>query len=306
MGAQIEKTALLTNTDGSIYHLSLLPEELASTVILVGDPGRVPHISRYFDRIDVKKSHREFVTHTGWYQDHRLSVVSTGIGSGCVDIVMNELDALANVDFKTRMVKESIKKLTFLRLGTCGAIHPSITPGEMIVSRYAIGLDGVFHAYEKDEELELHALRDVIQSHIPDHLKHSLYIGSGTSTMIDHLSSLGHVGLTLTCPSFFGGQCRSLRLPLRAPFMIESLETVNFNNDTFLNLEMETALIFAIGRALGHNVASLCTAISNRVTQEVLSDMPKAIDTMIQASLAQLVNFLKLKQFTVDTEYPVQ
>ena len=286
----IEETALLTNTDGSIYHLSLLPEELASTIILVGDPGRVPHVSQYFDRIDVKKSHREFVTHTGWYRGRRLSVVSTGIGSGCVDIAMNELDALANIDFKTRTVKESFKQLTFLRLGTCGAIHPSVNPGEMIVSRYALGLDGVFNAYAIDLESEAQALLTAVGSYVPDYVKHSLYTGLGTRALVDHLSSLGHVGMTLTCPSFFGAQCRSLRLPLRASSMIESLETINYKDHAFLNLEMETALIFALGRALGHNVASVSTAVVNRVTQEVHDDMPKAIDAMIQSCLGQLVS----------------
>ena len=287
----IEETALLTNTDGSIYHLSLLPEELATTIILVGDPGRVPHVSQYFDRIDVKKSHREFVTHTGWYRGHHLSVVSTGIGSGCVDIAMNELDALANIDFKTRTVKESFKQLTFLRLGTCGAIHPSIAPGDMIVSRYALGLDGVFNAYAIDLESEAQALLSTVGSYVPDYVKHSLYTGLGTQALVDHLSSLGHVGMTLTCPSFFGAQCRSLRLPLRASSMIESLETINYNDHDFLNLEMETALIFALGRALGHNVASVCTAVVNRVTQQLHGDMPKAIDTMIQSCLDQLVSW---------------
>ncbi len=292
MASTIQETALLTNTDGSIYHLDLFPDDLASMIILVGDPDRVPQVSRYFDRITVKKSHREFVTHTGWYQGHHLSVVSTGIGSGCVDIVMNELDALVNIDFKTRRVKDNLRQLTFLRLGTCGAIHPSIHPGDMIVSRYAVGMDGVFNAYDIHGESVGKALLSALQPTFPEHLQKSLYVGVGTQDLVDHLSSLGHVGMTLTCPSFFGAQCRALRLPLRTPMMIESLAGIIFKDHAFYNLEMETALIFALGQALGHRVSSVCVAVVNRVTQEIISDMPNAIDTMIEQSLQRLVEYV--------------
>ncbi len=283
----MDKTALLTQSDGSIYHLALLPDELASTVILVGDPGRVPLVSRHFDRITTRKSHREFVTHTGWYQGHRLSVLSTGIGSGGIDIVMNELDALVNIDFNTRTVKQDFQQLTILRLGTCGAIHPGVLPGETILSNYAVGLDGVLNSYvvqpTRDERELLSAVQTLLSS-----ISQCLYAGSSSLSLLQYFSEVTHRGLTLTCPSFFGGQGRTLRLPLSMPNMITDLATFQFQHQVFLNLEMETALIFALGQALGHRVASISTAINNRITGEVLSEIPQAIDNMIEQALSQL------------------
>ncbi len=284
----MDKTALLTQSNGSIYHLALLPDELASTVILVGDPGRVPLVSRHFDRITTRKSHREFVTHTGWYQGHRLSVLSSGIGSGGIDIVMNELDALVNIDFNTRTVKQDFQQLTILRLGTCGAIHPNVLPGETILSNYAVGMDGVLNSYVAQPTRDERELLSAVQTLLPSSISQCLYAGSSSLSLLQYFSEVTHRGLTLTCPSFFGGQGRRLRLPLSMPNMIADLATFQFQHQVFLNLEMETALIFALGHALGHRVASISTAINNRITGEVLSEIPQAIDNMIEQALSQL------------------
>lgn len=286
----IKATELMRHTDGSVYHLHLHPEDIAPLIVLVGDPGRVGLVSQCFDRIDIKRAHRDFVTHTGWFEGQRLSVVSTGIGSGGIDIVMNELDALVNVDFKTSTVKPAITALTFLRMGTCGAIQEDIEVGSIIASSDAVGQDGVLQGYlpkyTDDQQAVLATFKQALSS---DVLSSGCYVGSGSADFVSQFQRDALVGYTFTCPGFYAAQQRALRVPVANNDLFDRLADLSVNGHRCLNLEMETALIYGLANVLGHRVCSLSVAIGNRVTQAFLSDQRPALMHMIELGLQQIV-----------------
>lgn len=278
----LSPSELILNPDGSIYHLNLLPDDIAETIIFVGDPDRVSHVSKYFDHIEFKKHKREFVTHTGSLNHQRMTVISTGIGTDNVDIVLNECDALMNIDFKTRRIKEKIKKLRFIRLGTCGALRAEIPVDSLIVSRYAIGLDSLMSYYRwqpNDDEKKLFMLSQSVFS------DHAFYVASGTNALITQFEKIATAGVTVTCPSFYGAQHRQLRAPLAQENILSAAASLHFQDTAVLNLEMETAGIYGLSRLLNHDACSISVVAANRVTNTFSNDIENAIDQMIQQSL---------------------
>jgi uridine phosphorylase len=282
----IAPSELIINNRGAIYHLNLRPEELANTIITVGDPDRVAEVSKYFDNIEVQTKHREFVTHTGSIGNKRISVVSTGIGPDNIDIVLNELDALVNIDFSTRTIKESLTSLDIIRIGTSGSLQASIPVDSFVASTHGLGLDNLLHYYRvehNDEELQL-LQSFTTHTQLGTHLNQP-YISSASAGLLKHFVSGYHHGVTVTCPGFYGPQGRVLRLGIRNPNLINSLTDFRFGQHQITNFEMETAAIYGLGRLLGHHCLSLSAIVANRVQKEFSRDGNALTERLIQHSL---------------------
>lgn len=287
----LEASELILNPDNSIYHLNLLPEDLARTVLLVGDPGRVPMISRYFDSVEVEKSKREFITHTGWYGGKRISVVSTGIGTDNTDIVLNELDALANIDFDRKQVREPFTRLELIRVGTSGAIAPDIPVGAIVLSELSIGLDGLLHFYDSGPVQLADLQFAFIEATGWSVMKPVPYAVRADRELSDRFRSEEVLaGFTATSPGFYGPQGRSLRLPPEEPDLVGKLSSFRFRGLRITNMEMETAGIFGLAALMGHAAASLNCILANRATGS-FSEAPKRdIDRLIRYVLEKLSN----------------
>lgn len=288
MTNHLTESELILNPDGSIYHLNLLPEDIADTVILVGDPNRVHKVSQHFDHIEVKKSKREFVTHTGTLGKKRFSVVGTGIGSGNIDITLNELDALANIDLKTRSIRTVHRSLRIIRLGTSGALQENIPIDSLLISSFGIGLDGLVAYYEWQNNEDEKALLALCQEHFSA-LKtvSGLYVASAAPALLELFcqKNIGLTGITLTCPGFYGAQNRQLRAPLANQDVFAMARKIHFKNDVVTNLEMETAAIYSLSRILNHDACSISAIIANRYSQQFSSNPEKAIEMMIEKVL---------------------
>lgn len=285
-----EPSELILNKDGSVYHLNLRPEDLAPTVLLVGDPGRVPMVSKYFDTLEVTKSKREFITHTGNLEGRRISVISTGIGTDNIDIVLNELDALVSIDLENRRLLERPGKLELIRLGTSGSLQQNIEVDSLILSDYAIGLDGLLHYYDSEwvqrADIQL-AFLD--QTHWSV-MKAVPYVVSADMQLNERLDSDRVVrGFTVTNPGFYAPQGRRLRLELEDPQMLNRLAAFRHNDRRLTNMEMETAGIFGLAALMGHAAASLNCIIANRAQGAFSKDPTKTIDRMIGYALERLV-----------------
>ena len=287
----IPASELVINADGSIYHLNLHPEQIAPTVLLVGDPGRVPRVSRHFDHIEHQVQRREFVTHTGTLAGKRLSVVSTGIGTDNIDIVLNELDALANIDFETRCVKEQLSALRFIRLGTSGGLAADVPVGSVVVSAYGIGLDNLAAYYHREvsqeEQNMVRAFEDFARS---NGVSLRAYAARG-SEMLLGVFSQHRAGITLTCPGFYGPQGRNLRL--QSIYNQRFFDEVgNFHHGGFgiTNFEMETSAIFALARMLGHQALSCNAILANRLRKEFARDPASAVNNMIEKVLETIAD----------------
>ena len=287
----LEASELILNPDNSIYHLNLLPEDLARTVLLVGEPGRVPMISRYFDSVEVEKSKREFITHTGWYGGKRISVVSTGIGTDNTDIVLNELDALANIDFDRKQVREPFTRLELIRVGTSGAIAPDIPVGAIVLSELSIGLDGLLHFYDSGPVQLADLQFAFIEATGWSVMKPVPYAVRADRELSDRFRSEEVLaGFTATSPGFYGPQGRSLRLPPEEPDLVGKLSSFRFRGLRITNMEMETAGIFGLAALMGHAAASLNCILANRATGS-FSEAPKRdIDRLIRYVLEKLSN----------------
>lgn len=284
----ISNADLIINQDGSIYHLNLLPEDVADTIITVGDPERVSEVSRYFDRIELKKGKREFITHTGYLGSKRITVISTGIGTDNIDIVINELDALVNIDFSTRLVKEDLKSLDIIRIGTSGTVQNDIPMGSILVSEYGIGLDALMNYYLHELSTEELFLSDAIKSHF-SHLKGiSPYVTRVDSSLLDKIGKDLPKGLTLTAPGFYSPQGREVRAKSAFPGLVDLFTNFSFNNQRITNLEMETAGIYALSKAMGHKAISINAILASRVKFEFSSNPAKVIDEAIQLVLSRL------------------
>lgn len=286
--SQISNADLIINQDGSIYHLNLLPEDVADTVITVGDPDRVSEVSRYFDRIELKKGKREFITHTGYIASKRITVLSTGIGTDNIDIVLNELDALVNIDFKTRKVNDQLKSLEIIRIGTSGTVQNDIPMDSILVSEYGLGLDALMqyyvHELNGDEEL----LLDAIRSHF-HHLKGiSPYITAANSTLLERIGKGLTKGITVTAPGFYSPQGREVRAKSAFPGLVELFSNFLSGNQRITNLEMETAGIYALAKAMGHKAISVNVILASRVKFEFSNNPAKIIDQAIQLVLSRL------------------
>ncbi|WP_343704625.1 nucleoside phosphorylase [Chitinophaga sp.] len=283
---RIAESELILNARGAVYHLDVRPEELAETVITVGDPDRVQAVSRHFDRMEGTYRHREFVTHTGYIGQKRLSVVSTGIGTDNIDIVLNELDALVNIDFNTRLVKEEPAALQIIRLGTAGSLQESVPVDSFVVSSHGLGLDNLlpFYTYQNtpEELLLLEAFRGQIRLQ-PNAARP--YLIEAASTLLERFTDGFHTGITVTCPGFYAPQGRALRGGLSHPDLIEQLSGFSFENRHITNFEMETAGIYGLGRVLGHHCLSISAIVANRIRQEFSKDGNAAVNALIEKAL---------------------
>lgn len=286
MAFSIGASELIITATGAIYHLNLRPEQLADTVITVGDPGRVAEVSKYFDRIEHQESHREFITHTGYVGQKRISVVSTGIGPDNIDIVLNELDALVNIDFATRMAKEKEQSLQIIRLGTSGSLQADIATDSLVVADFGIGLDNLMHFYEWENNAEESTLQHQFAQHTQlDKTNIKPYVISSSRMLSNHFQEGYHHGITVTCPGFYGPQGRVLRAPVANRQLIDSLTSFDYPV-RITNFEMETSAIYGLGRVLHHHCLSINTIVANRVAKTFSKDAASAIDHMIRHSLA--------------------
>lgn len=283
---KIGESELIITDKGTIYHLDIAPEQLGNTVLLVGDPTRVTSVSKHFDKILYKAQHREFVTHTGLVGKKKITVVSTGIGTDNIDIVINELDALCNIDFKNRSIKQQLNSLNIIRLGTCGALQAETPIDSIIASSYAIGIDNLMHYYpmhnNTDEQFILH------EFNMHTRLQNTPitpYIIEASIHVRKHFGNQFLHGITVTTPGFYGPQARVLRAPLSYPNLIDSLTTFSSRNMQVLNLEMETSALYGLCRVLNHNCMSVSTVINNRIRKTFTSNMKSSIDHMIQQVL---------------------
>lgn len=277
---------LIITNRGTIYHLDLAPEQIAPTIITVGDPDRVKEVSKYFDDITHRAQHREFVTHTGHIGNKPISCVSTGIGPDNIDIVLNELDALANIDFNTRTVKDQHTSLNIIRMGTCGCLQADVPVESLIVTSHAIGLDNLMHYYMMDNNPDENFIINEFNQHTGlINKKITPYIAEGAISLRKHFGS-GYVhGITVTCPGFYGPQGRILRGSLAFPHLIDALTTFRHQDIRITNFEMETSAIYGLGKVLGHKSLSISTVVANRVTKTFCSDGNAAVDNMIRKSL---------------------
>ena len=288
---RIAESELIINSRGAIYHLDVRPEELANTIIVVGDPDRVKKVSSHFDKIEHKLQHREFITHTGYIGNTRLSCISTGIGPDNIDIVFNELDALANIDFNTRMIKEKLTKLNIIRFGTSGSLQTDIPVDSMVASSHGLGLDNLlnFYSYEKTDADKAIENAFIEQTKL-DTAVTIPYAFSGSEMLLKKFGSDFHKGITVTCPGFFGPQGRVLRLGLASPGLVDKLTHFNFNNHRITNFEMETSAIYGLGKLMGHECLSINTIIANRVLKEFSKDSEAAVKNMIRKALEALTS----------------
>ena len=290
--SRIAESELIINNRGAIYHLDVRPEELAETIILVGDPDRVKKVSTYFDKIEFKLQHREFITHTGYIGNKRLSVTSTGIGPDNIDIALNELDALANIDFETREIKQQTTSLHIVRFGTSGALQADIPVDSFVAGTHGLGFDNLLNYYAYTKTKEENELIDAFISHTGLDTKITVpYISKASETLLNKFpNEQYHKGITVTCPGFYGPQGRILRLPLAAPGLINKLTDFSHRNNTITNFEMETSAIYGLGKLMGHHCLSINVIVANRVVQQFSKDSNAAVEKMIKASLENLIS----------------
>lgn len=293
MSERIAESELIINPDGSIFHLHILPEELADNVILVGDPGRVPAVAAFFDEgsIECDKFSRELHTITGKFNGKRISVISTGMGTDNIDIVMTELDALANVDFKTRIPRKEHRKLTVLRIGTCGAIRPEIPLGSYIFSRMSVGFDGVLNWYSGGEEIRHKDIEDAFLKHMnwPERYCKPYFV-SASESLADRFKGIAIMGMTMSAPGFYGPQGRSVRLKLTVPDLVEKMESFGFGEWKFTNIEMESSALAGMGKLLGHEAGTVCLAIANRHLKASNPDYKPLMNNLIIKALHALTD----------------
>lgn len=282
----IPESELIITDRGAIYHLDLKPSELAHTIITVGDPGRVPQVSKHFDTIEHKASHREFVTHTGIYKGKRISVVSTGIGPDNIDIVLNELDALVNIDFATRVIKEESTQLTIIRLGTSGAMQKDIPVDSILASAHAIGLDNLPYFYNENHFLDT-TFPKQFREHCSWDVRNSdpYWIDADKELVALFKEHDYKLGCTLTNVGFYGPQGRVLRLPIPQEDFHDKLQSFRYRNQAITNLEMETSALYFLSSLLGHRALSLNAIIANRADGTFSKDNVAAVANLIENSL---------------------
>lgn len=284
----IGDSELILNEDGSLYHLGILPGQIAPLVFIVGDPERVASISSRFDAVEVKVSNREFCIHTGRVGERRISVVSTGIGVDNIDIVINELDACVNIDLETRIAKEEITSLEIVRIGTSGAMHEDIPVGAHVVSEFAFGFDGVPYTYQMTfdkAELELQQAFEKQVKWASDRAR-PYFVGANRN-LVNRLKDNAFSGVTATANGFYGPQNRQMRLPLNNPNQTEELRQFQYKGLRVTNYEMETAGLYALGSALGHRLCTKCVVLANRYRNEFSTNPRKITESLIDDVLAR-------------------
>ena len=285
----IEPSELIVTKEGAIYHLNLKPHEIASTIIVVGDQNRVDRISRHFDEIEFKIENREFVTHTGRIGNTRISVLSTGIGCDNIDIVVNELDALANIDLTTKKIKSEHKALNIIRIGTSGSLQPEIPVDSFVASTFGLGFDGLMNFYATDftqEELDLKAAF-IAHTHWSETLNPP-YFSKASSTLLDLIGSGMTPGITATAHGFYGPQGRTLRLEPKIADLNEKLRNFKYQGQIISNFEMETSALYGLSASLGHKACTVCAIIANRFKREYSKDYKSTIDKLIEDVLGKI------------------
>ncbi len=284
------ESELIINADGSVFHLHIKPNQLADKVILVGDPGRVSLVASHFEKVECDIQSREFHTITGSYQGKRISVISTGIGCDNIDIVMNELDALANIDFATRHEKSPLKSLTLVRLGTCGGLQEYTPEGTYIASEKSIGFDGLLNYYAgRNEACDLE-FEEAFKKHMNwNSQKGAPYVIDADKETLDRIAGDDMVrGVTIACGGFFGPQGRELRIPLADPNQNEKIESFEYNGYRITNFEMESSALAGLAKLLGHKAMTCCMVIANRRAQKANVEYKNSIDGLIQIVLDRI------------------
>lgn len=283
---RIAESELIINSRGAVYHLNLKPDEVADTIITVGDPDRVTMVSRYFDSLECKFQHREFISHTGFVGKKRITVISTGIGPDNIDIVLNELDALVNIDFESRQIKQHLNTLNIIRIGTSGSLQADIPVDTVVASTHGLGLDNLLNYYRQEHTDQEHQLLQSFVTHTQLHAAVSNpYITIGSASLLKHFVDGFHHGITVTCPGFYGPQGRILRLGIQNPQLIDRLTEFTFGQHRITNFEMETAAIYGLGKLLGHHCLSLSAIVANRIQKQFTSNSDALIDQLIRKSL---------------------
>jgi uridine phosphorylase len=280
--SRIAESELIINPRGAVYHLDLKPDEIGGTIITVGDPDRVKEVSKHFDSIEVKQQHREFISHTGYVGKKRLTVLSSGIGPDNIDIVINELDALANIDFDTRQIKTTLTPLNIIRLGTSGSLQEDIPVDGFVASTHGLGIDNLlnFYRHEQNEE-ENHLLQSFVTHTQMHNQMGNPYISGAAASLLKHFVQDFHQGITVTCPGFYGPQGRVLRLGISNPNLVNRLTDFRFGQHRIANFEMETSAIYGLGKLLGHNCLALNAIVANRVRKEFSKDGKAAVEKLI-------------------------
>ncbi|WP_272022607.1 nucleoside phosphorylase [Olleya namhaensis] len=286
----IQESELILNPDGSVYHLNLLPEHIADTIITVGDPDRVPGVTKYFESIEFSTHKREFHTQTGVYKGKRMTVISTGIGTDNIDIVFNELDALVNIDLKTRTINKTHKSLDIVRIGTSGSIQKNIGIDTFVISEKACGFDSLLHFYNS-KHIQQTDVSDALIAHTEwSEDKSKPYVVTADKALFAKLESDQTTkGFTATNVGFYGPQGRILRLSIQDNDLNDKLATFSYNNQAITNLEMETAGIYGLAGLLGHRAVSMNAIIANRATGEFSKDPKLVVENLIQYTLDKLV-----------------
>ena len=285
----IPASELIINEDGSIFHLHLLPEQLADIVILVGDPGRVALVASFFDSVECEVESREFKTITGSYKGKRMTVLSTGIGTDNIDICVTELDALANIDFKTRQVKDEFRQLTLLRLGTSGAIQPDIKVGEAVFSRTSVGFDGLLNYYAgRNEVCDLAIERAFLEHTQWDRLLTKPYFVDADKELLELFKDSTREGITIAAPGFYAPQGRWVRLQPHDLKLNEKIESFRFNDRRITNFEMESSALAGLAALMGHRAGTICTIIAQRVALDACTDYKPFVRQMIVNALDKL------------------
>ena len=287
----IKQSELILNPDGSIYHLHLRPEDLATTIITVGDPDRVDQVSKYFDHIELKQQKREFKTHTGLYKNQRITVISTGIGSDNIDIVLNELDALVNIDFETRTLKNKLTALNIVRIGTSGALQADIPVDSILMSTYGLDINGMLPSY-KIETIRNKAFEKAFCMHTEWNNDRAQPVLVENSKALEHQLYENHIltGITATCGGFYGPQGRMLRLEPKDSIFRNKLESFRYEDLKITNFEMETSAIYGLSKLLGHQACSMNAILANRANGSFSKKPDKTIDNLIQYTLNKLTN----------------
>lgn len=285
----IPESELIINDDGSVFHLHIRPEQLSDKIIMMGDPDRVTLTVKYFDSIECEIRSREFHTITGKYQGKRITALSHGIGPDNIDIVMTELDALANVDFNTRQIKEEFKQLTLVRVGTSGALQPICPIGSYVVSSKSIGFDGVLNYYNGRNEITLHEFEEAFKKHVNWNPLHcSPYAVKASEELIDRIGFDMLKGVTISAIGFYGPQGRYVRLPLANSDLNSKIESFEYEGDTITNYEMESAPLAGLSRLMGHKAMTVCTIIANRLAGDADADYKGSIEDLIKTVLDRI------------------
>lgn len=290
MKEYFEPSELIINEDGTVFHLHLKPEQLASKVILVGDPGRVELVASHFESRECEVESREFRTITGMYHGKRITVLSTGIGCDNIDIVVNELDALANIDFETRKLKSELRSLELVRIGTCGGLQPYTPVGTFICSEKSIGFDGLLNFYAgRNEACDLD-FEEAFKKHMHwNELLTAPYVIDADANLIDRIGQKDMVrGVTIACGGFFGPQGRELRIPLADPNQNEKIESFEYQGYKITNFEMESSALAGLSKLMGHKAMTVCMVIANRLIKEANTGYKNSIDTLIKTVLDRI------------------